>query len=495
MLAALVVPLAGPATAEEDPLPGVVQKHWGDDFDDVGVLAHSESGRIMAFARSSKLGRWVHFGIGRRTTSGGCVPTRWIVLDQENGPAAKVYDGRRDPVDVIERFTAVGEFVDDPSWMGYVRLAIAPGFRTDCVRMFSTATRSPDSQRLSATRTSDLEPMTDLGHHYTVLEPVGKLTWGEDTTIHWRVEARPDSASWDSLLVPPVPVSIDATLPDGSGLAVVAPTTPQELDLWHHDELVTGLLVVHPANPYLAHPRIRVTAAGFTLGEDGVASYDQVSKRVSVPVPDWTDSLAGQTRWGRAPDKWDQPYHSVLTFLDDEWVVVADRAPEDTTSCTVVNSSLRHGCHRYYYDAATNQLQIDDMRLRPTSAGWVLPWRPEPIRHGSSIAPIPAGERLRYFGVGGTFDCTPLRAVVRGCAVNEITLRLRRDGTYVFTLDGSFSGTKDREHHGTYQFTGSALVLDPAHHEPVTLPDVVGYWDDGVVKDIDWSWAGVYKAT
>ncbi|HWJ82626.1 MAG TPA: hypothetical protein VNS55_10340 [Nocardioides sp.] len=486
----------GARTAEPDPLADVRVEHWGGQLEGAGVLAHAPSGRIMVFADDSDLGRFVHFGFGRATASGGCEVSRWVVLDQEDNRHAWLYDAHWQPVD----FTPLhlwGQFLQDDYWMHYLRLETAPdSFATDCAKVSGHAHRAPGSRRVGPLLSGDLGPMTDVGRHPTTLLQVpATFPYDADSELHYSVEARPDAALWEELVTPPVPVDVVPELPPGSDLALAQPVPPQTLDLWTYDAPLTGTLMVRPTSLYTVRPRIRVTADGLSLGEDGVASYDQLTRRVTVAAPtDWTGTLAGQTLWGRAPDKWHQPYHAVLTFLDDSWVYLSDQAADPVpASCDTVDAKLREGCHRYYYDQASGRLQLDDTRLEPTTAGWLLPWEPDPVRAGSSTAPVPAGTRLGYVGEGASFGCLPLRAAARGCAVSDVELRLHRDGTYRFSKTSSLDGIT-RQHHGTYEFTGTALVLDPAKYPPVTLTGVIGYWQGGKLRDLDWSVAGVYGA-
>ncbi|GAA3831134.1 hypothetical protein [Nocardioides panacisoli] len=490
---------AGPAAAADpDPLATVGVKHWGSEFDGIGVLADAPSGRIMVFAYADDVGRFVHFGFGRATASGGCKVVRWVVLDQQDNAHAWLYDAQWQPVD----FTPIhrwGQYYETDDWMHYLRLETAPGsFPTDCAKVSGHAHRDPASRQVGPTFTGDLGPMTSLGYHSTnLLQVPSKFPYGTDSQLTFSLEPRPNGADWEELLTPPVPVEVEVELPPGSGLEVTGPVPPQTLDLWTYDAPVTGTLGVRPATPYAVHPRIRITAAGLTLGEDGTADYDEITRSVSVPPPTgWSGTLAGQTLWGRAPDKWHEPYHSVLTFLDDEWVFLSDQAADPVpATCDTVAPKIRAGCHRYYYDAASGQLQVDDIRLRPVTdpAGWELPWQSEPVRSGTSIGPVAAGTRVSYGGRGSTFNCSPLPGRSRGCAVSDIELVLHRDGTYRFTKVSSIDGVQ-KTHHGRYRFTGTSLVLDPAKHPPVTLDGVVGYYQDGVLEDLDWSVAGVYGA-
>jgi hypothetical protein len=491
------------AAADPDPLASVRLKHWGGQFDGAGVLADAPSGRVMVFAYKQHFGRFVHFGLGRFTEAGACKVKLWVVLDQEDNRNAWLYDAQWQPVD----FTPIhiwGDFVshDSDYWMHYLRLETTPGsFPTDCAKVSGHRHRDPGSPQVGATLKGDLGPMTDLGHHPTHLVGVEpKYTYGEDSDLGFSLEARPTAAAWDELLTPPVPVDVVPELPAASEMELTAPAPVQTLDLWTYDAPVTGTVSVTPATPYVVHPQIRVTAAGLPLGADGTEGFNEYTRRVSSPVPSgWTGTLAGRTLWGRAPDKWNEPYHSVLTFIDDEWVYISDQAndplPSTTPPCDTVDSNIRKGCHRYYYDAASGQLQIDDSRLRPVTApdGWELPFEEQPVLAGSSVGPVEAGTRLAYGGRGGTFGCTPLAGRARGCAVTDVELVLHKDGTYRFTKVSPLNGSV-KSHHGKYRFTGTSLVLDPAKNPPVTLADVVGYFEDGELEDIDWSVAGVYGA-
>lgn len=497
-LAALVtVPRAahadGSALTEPAPVPGVGQRYWGGEFDGIGVLAHVESGRIQVFAHWTEVGRYVHFGLGARDGDGACVPTRWVVVDQEQPTQAKVYDSSGQPVDILQRFAPYG--TTDGDRVHAARLAIDPtGLVADCVTAFGTQGRKPTSPQVGRTRTAVLRPMTDLGYHPTHLSFPSSFGWEQDAEVQYHLDAGPGGA-WEFLLVPPVPVTVQVAIPSDSELEATTPIAPLEgRDLWV-DPFIDGSVVVRPTSPYGAHPAVDVTAEGLLLGSDHGTGLYPNQARVRMPVPDWSDSLAGQTLWGRAPDKWNEPYHSVLTFLDGSWVYLSDQAADPVpTGCSTSDANIRRGCHRYYYDAATGQLQIDDMLMEPTAApdGWLPFGRDDPVRAGSSTGPVPAGTRLAYVGRGGSFGCDGIAVPARrGCAVTDVVLRLHRDGTYRFARTSSFDGVT-REHHGTYRFTGTALVLDPSKFPPVRLDGLVGYWQDGTVRDLDWSTAGVY---
>lgn len=504
-LAALLVGL--PATAHArpgavavpDPLADVRIRHWGNPYGDAGVIAHAGSGRLMVYANDDKMGRFVHFGFGRSTASGGCKVTRWVVLDQQDNRHAWLYDAHWQPVE----FTPMhlwGQYLENDYWMHYLRLGTEPdSFGTDCAKVAGHAHRDPASRQVGPTLAGDLGPMTNVGRHPTSIQPLpGSFPYEADAQLHYSVEARPDAALWDELVVPPVPVDVAAELPPGSGLEITGSDPPQTLDLWTYDAPVTGTVTVRPTSPYAVHPRIRVTADGLDLGEDGTSEFNQYTRHVSVPPPTgWSGTLAGQTLWGRAPDKWNEPYHSVFNFLDDEWVYITDQAADPVpATCDTVGPKIRQGCHRYYYDAASGQLQLDDVRLRPVTdpVGWQPTWDTEPLRPGTSVGPVPADTRLSYGGRGTSFNCTPLPGrAARGCAVSRVELVLHQDGTYRFTKVSTIDGLV-KSHHGTYRFTGTSLVLDPAKNPPVTLDGVVGYFQDGVLKDLDWSVAGVYGA-
>jgi hypothetical protein len=239
--------------------------------------------------------------------------------------------------------------------------------------------------------------------------------------------------------------SIDFTLDPGSDLAVASsPESATDVDLWTDDSWTGDLVLdLDPSELYFVKADGNVTI-------DGTTGHWTCGGRipVTVPVPtDWEGTLAGQTWWKRGMASssavGDFFTHRTYEFLDDEWVYVDGEYVEPRTEpCTTVSADIE-GCHRYYYDADSNRLQIDDRLAKNRPGGWGMPsysgsYADYTVDH--VVRPVADGRRLAYTGDSGGWG----------------SLTLRRDGTYRCT---SWCAGIHESWSGRYRFTAGELVL------------------------------------
>ena len=142
-----------------------------------------------------------------------------------------------------------------------------------------------------------------------------------------------------------------------------------------------------------------------------------------------------------------------MTFVDDEWVhLAADSVRYQSPTCAAVFEEWNQGCHRYWYDADTGRLQIDDLRARVTERGWW--WQGRGWDKAFKVRTLQAGATRRFHGTGDTLPCVDTGRT--GCSYftpAEVWL----------TKDGRFRWTRgSRGQRGHYEaLADSRLQLDP----------------------------------
>ena len=412
---------------------------------DVTVTAEPATGRIQVspyYWDRNAGGRYLHVGLGS-ATDGACTVSRWVVVDTSDPVdlTAAAYDAEGTQLDATEL-----PLSGDADWPEIlVRIGIPAFDPVDCVKAASYAQADPldHGSRIWAAKTKAL---TQVGFNdrngifpATVDCPT-EVPAGDSLDIAVGYSTDPGTYPGAGIIPRPSGFGAIAFSVDPSEDFTVAstPEPPTDVDLWT-DEPWTGdlSLELDPSELYY------VKVSG-TVDIDGAEApwgcYSRIP--VTVPVPtDWVGSLAGKTWWVRGGASnsgvGDYNLHRAYEFLDDSWVYVDDEySGPHTDPCTKVSNRV-DGCHRYYYDADSGRLQIDDRLAKPRAGGWGMPTyggRYENFSTDHVIRPVTTGQRLAYSGKGR----------------HGVALTLRRDGTYTCHYCIGSARTSS----GRYRFVG-----------------------------------------
>ena len=412
---------------------------------DVTVTAEPGTGRLQVspyyWDRNSG-GRYLHVGFGTSAGS-GCTVSRWVVVDTSDPVdlTAAAYDGDGAALPATELPLSGNAEWDQIA----VRVETTPVDAVDCVKAASHASADPADPG-AAIWSHKAVPLTTVGfndRNGTFPATVGCPTEvAAGDTLDVAVGYSTDPGTYPGAGIIPRPSgfgALDFTVdPSESYTVASAPEPRTDVDLWT-DEPWTGdlSLQLDPSELYF----VRVSG---TVSIDGTAADWGCSSRipVTVPVPtDWTGTLAGKTWWvrGEASNSGigDYVLHRAYEFLDDEWVYVDDEYSGPHTDPCTKAASNPSGCHRYYYDADSGRLQIDDRLARPRAGGWGMPTyggRYQNYFTDHVVRPVTTGQRLAYSGKGR----------------HGVALTLRKDGTY--TCHYCIGG--ERTSGGRYRFVG-----------------------------------------
>lgn len=414
---------------------------------DVAVTADPATGRIQVnpFAWDVEAGgRYLHVGFGIGSGQ-GCDVTRWVVADNEDLSATTAYDAEGAAL-------PVQHFPLAPEWASSLaRIRMPPFAPVDCVYAASHPQAAPTDPG-GTIWSADAVAMTPVSFGTgTDIFPAtihcpSEVPAGGQLVVSVGYTTAPGSYAPAGIAPRPSQFgSIEFTVDPGSGLTVASsPEPPTDVDLWTDDSW-NGDLVLD-----LAPSDLFVVKADGNVTIDGTTGHWTCGGRipVTVPVPtDWEGTLAGQTWWkrGNASSSGIGDYftHRAYEFLDDEWVYVTGEYVEPRTEpCTTVSGDVE-GCHRYYYDADSNRLQIDDRLAKKRHGGWGMPsysGRYDDYSVDHVVRTVADGRRLAYTGEGNDWG----------------SLTLRRNGTY--TCRAWCAGDHE-SWSGRYRFIGGELVL------------------------------------
>ena len=290
------------------------------------------------------------------------------------------------------------------------------------------------------------------------------LPWGETsiTTVSVR------ESGWAPSLLQELSVSLGGQPP-----VVTAESEPIALwDFWK-DGPAQIELPMTPTEPWGTYATLKLTTkAHGTIPIWWIRLWIR-----HTPPTDWVGSLPGTRLWRPRTDPWSgHPEQPTMTFVDDEWVHLAansNRYPSPI--CTTVSEEWNRGCHRYWYDADTGRLQIDDLQARVTESGWW--WQERSWDRAYRVRTLQPGHTRRFHGTGDTLPCA--RTNRTGCSYFEpAEVWLTKDGSYRWTR-----GTKDERGH--YEaLADSRLQLDPGVAGGSTKSVPLGIF--GRVIDGDW---------
>jgi hypothetical protein len=437
----------------------------------VVVTTEPGRGRIEVNPRrwpTENAGRYLHVGLGTSAGS-ACAVDRWVVVDTTDGEAAKVYGGAGVRQQETEQFTV------PPGWRKQVaRVGVAPFAEVDCVRAasYDSASRLHPGRRIWVGEPESFEDITAVARVPLRVVCPRSTAWGEPLELEVRLDLAPGyDPSHGVFPQPSVMGEGDATVNPTSGpfTVISSPDVPDDVDLWTAAPW-SGAFVLDPDDGEVYRVR-----AGGRLTRDGNDNNWQCRTPVSMPVPtDWAGTLSGTTWWDWVydshPDFGSYLHHYTYEFLDDEWVNVSkEYGGAHTDPCTGVGGHWPWGCHRYYYDEASQQLQIDDRRARLEAEHryWLMPGAPKYALfwRNQVVLPVQTGQRFRY-----------------EASSRDGELLLRLDGT--FRYDGPRPGSQAKVHwSGTYRFLGGAKQQLLLRHDGHVFRDDVQlyFWltDDG----------------
>jgi hypothetical protein len=292
------------------------------------------------------------------------------------------------------------------------------------------------------------------------------LPWGETTV---RTITVPGSEWMPSILED---LSLSLARVGSQPPAVSAESQPiASWDFWR-DGPVHIELPVTPIEPWGRYARLVTTTA------DGKSSFGYTKLWIRhAPPTDWVGTLAGARLWRPKTEAFsDHPQQPTMTFVDGEWVHFArDSVRYPRPTCTVVSDRWNQGCHRYWYDAETRQLQVDDLQARVTDKGWW--WQGTSWDDSYRVRALRPGATRQYHGTGHTLPCKRFHR--SGCAhFRAAEVWLRKDGSYRM-----IRGARDES--GRYEsLTNSRLLLDPDAPGEATRTVPLGIF--GHIADGEW---------
>lgn len=423
---------------------------------DVVVTVEPDLGRVEVspyYWPSDDGGRYLHVGLGTRA-DGACHVSTWVVADTTDLTASAAYDAAGAPLAETDQFTVPSEWADHVA-----RIGIEPFGPVDCVRASSYHAPDPahPGPRIWRSRARDLRSVgfTDVPGSFPVSVTCPRsVQWGEELDLAVEVRSAPGAYPPAGAIPQPSHLeAIDVTLDPGAFTVTEPPALPADVDLWT-DPSWHGAFVLQPDTAEVYGVRL----AGTITRDGATTDWTCGTVPVSMPVPtDWVGSLAGTTWWRRDTSSnsgiGSYQLHRTYEFLDGSWVFVSgEYAGARAEPCVTVKHRWPEGCHRYYYDEATGQLQIDDRRAKPDPVGWRLPQagnRFVKLDRTHVVRPAAAGRRFSYSGSGVDGD-----------------LGLRRDGTYRYH-GWDPDGVRKVTWTGRYRFTGGdaqQLVLRHGGH-------------------------------
>ncbi|WP_183095391.1 hypothetical protein [Nocardioides stalactiti] len=384
-------------------LTAEVQLRADGDSADVPVTVEAARGRIEVDTyrwRPAKAGRYLYIGVGTTTGDDTCAVERWVVVDTWNPASAKVYDADSAPVTQTQQFTVPEE------WAHVARVGVAPFPEVDCVKGRSHASSDPTDPgpRIWGSPSYDLTDRLVRGAGFplgVVCRPTAR--WGENYAVEVRLTTDPGLFPVAGVIPhPSVFEAGEVHVTPGHFEVVSIPVVPVEVDTWT-EPTWSESLVIDPDDDQVT---VLVLDGDVVVAEESVR-WDCRPRMLLPPPTGWTGTLAGTTWWER--DRFTGEHiggygvHRTFEFLDDEWVFVSEEyVGARTKPCTAVRRGSPYGCHRYYYDEATLQIQIDDKRGRwfPNPGYWKLPgggkygfYFPSHVVH-----PARTGDRFAYHG-------------------------------------------------------------------------------------------------
>jgi hypothetical protein len=442
---------------------------------DVVVTTEPDLGRVEVspyFWPTNEGGRYLHVGLG--TFDGdGCQVHRWVVVDTTDMADSAAYDATGEPVPQTEQFTVPAEWTEQVT-----RIGIAPFAAVDCVRSASYASSDPISHgtRIWTAPAHSLVPVdfTDVpGSFPASVTCPHSIERGTEFPVTVSLDPAPGAAPGAGVIPQPSHLStLGASVDPGAFSVVSTPEMPQDVDLWK-DAPWSGDFVLDADDAAAYNIRLR----GSLTRNDVTTAWSCGKVPVTVPAPiGWSGTLAGTTWWQRGLDSnssiGNYQVHTTYQFLDDAWVYVdGEYGGPRTEPCTQVAA----GCHRYYYDEASEQLQIDDRLAKPGPDGWLMPEGHGYVSYPSDhrVLPVESGQRFRYAGTG----------LFGG-------LRLHRDGTYRFHGYDPDGGSGVLTWSGSYRFVGGTAQELVLHHDGRTFRDGVALFFGDVeghqrLRDLD----------
>ena len=268
------------------------------------------------------------------------------------------------------------------------------------------------------------------------------LTWGETSISTLTVR----EYVWAPSILQELSLSLGRT--HFQPTVVSAKSEPIALwDFWRDGPAQIDLPVT-PTKPWGTHAYLNLTTAA-----RGTVIVDLIRLWIRHASPtDWIGSRSGARLWRPRTNLYGHPFQPTMTFVDDEWVhLAANSVRYQSPTCAAVSDKWNEGCHRYWYDADTGRLQIDDLQARVTERGWW--WQGSNWDESYRVRTLQPGATRHYHGTGDTLPCADVNRT--GCSrFAQAEVWLSKDGSYRW-IRGS------RDERGHYEsLADSRLRLD-----------------------------------
>ena len=339
----------------------------------------------MSFTRGTP-DTWGRIWVGKRDGQGGCTHT--VVMQGRSADTASwtVRESDGTPIPIAHDYSRPGSStrlleLNRPSLPD--ACAVAELWRSDA--------GGPENAVVVGER--DITRAISDGSAFTQFPIKFRLRWGQTTTVPVDVSS--------SLTGPSELSDIRVALePTGQGPVVQAVTAPAPVDwdFWKDGFATTVNMQVTPTQEWGTRARPSLTTDNGT--------WLRKPRKLQIwhrPPTGWEGSLAGRIYWNRR----DALPWSIrrLSFQNDTWVYMHDNGAV-VPRCTESSPRWGRGCHRYWYDAASGNLQIGQLRARVTDDGWW--WQGESFDRSDQVRTLAAGSTRFYRGRGKSVECCPL---------------------------------------------------------------------------------------
>lgn len=402
---------------------------------------------------------WARLWFGEREEDGGC--SREVVLQGTGRRTGSwsVHEAGGSPIAVTADYSVNSRGDHQLRWQ-----LDRPDLPGRCVRVeFWRGNANGPTTLLLETRPRRLVPVGNNAPGVSYPRELS-LPWGETTATTGLLHAH--------AYMPTIVHDLSASLAPRPNRPAVVSAESEPIASWDfwRDGSARIDLPATPTEPWGTSAELVVATA------NSVDTRGNVRLWISHPPPtDWVGSLSGvrlwipRARWGRV----EQP---TMSFVDGMWVHLAPNSTKYLQpTCQSVSDQWNEGCHRYWYDADTGRLQIDDLQARVTGRGWR--WQRVHWNASYRVRTLAPGATRRYHGTGKVLPCAHFDRT--GCSYfAPAEVWLRKDGRYRWIRDN----TDERGHYES--LANSRLKLDPG--EPGGKTRIVPLGIFGKIVNGEW---------